>query len=38
MDTAKIKEIISIFEGSALTGMELEVDDLKLKLNKEMPI
>lgn len=38
MDTAKIKEIISIFEESALTGMELEVDDLKLKLNKEMPI
>lgn len=35
MDTGKIKELISIFEQSALSTMELEADDLKIKLSKE---
>ena len=38
MDTGKIKEIISIFEQSSLSGMELEADDLKIKLSKEAPV
>ncbi len=35
MDTGKIKEIISIFEQSTLSTMELEGDDLKIKLSKD---
>ena len=35
MDTGKIKEIISIFEQSTLSTMELECDDLKIKLSKD---
>lgn len=35
MDTSKIKEIISIFEQSTLSTMELEGDDLKIKLSKD---
>ncbi len=38
MDTGKIKEIISIFEQSALTSMELEADDLKITLQKNTPV
>ena len=32
MDTAKIKEIISIFECSSLSSMHLEADDMKITL------
>ena len=35
MDTAKIKEIISIFECSSLSSMHLEADDMKITLKKE---
>ena len=35
MDTAKIKEIISIFESSTLSSMHLEADDMKITLKKE---
>ena len=35
MDTGMIKEIISIFEQSTLSTMELEGDDLKIKLSKD---
>ena len=35
MDTGKIKEIISIFEQSPLSTLELEADDLKIKLSKD---
>ena len=35
MDAGKIKEIISIFEQSTLSTMELEGDDLKIKLSKD---
>ena len=35
MDTGKTKEIISIFEQSTLSTMELEGDDLKIKLSKD---
>ncbi len=38
MDTGKIKEIISIFEQSALNSMELEADDLKITLQKNAPV
>ena len=38
MDTGKIKEIITIFEQSALTSMELEADDLKITLQKDAPV
>lgn len=37
MDTAKIKEIISIFESSTLSSMHLEADDMKITLKKEGP-
>ena len=35
MDTAKIKEITSIFECSSLSSMHLEADDMKITLKKE---
>ncbi len=35
MDTNKIKELIEIFENSQVSTMELEADDIKLKLTKE---
>ena len=35
MDIGKIKEIISIFEQSTLSTLELEGDDLKIKLSKD---
>ena len=35
MVTAKIKEIISIFECSSLSSMHLEADDMKITLKKE---
>ena len=38
MDTGKIKGIITIFEQSALTSMELEADDLKITLQKDAPV
>lgn len=35
MNTDKIKEIVQIFEDSKLHKMELEIDNMKLKLEKE---
>ena len=35
MDTKKIEEIIAVFEQSSLTKMELDVDDMKIKMEKE---
>ena len=37
MDTAKIKEIISIFECSSLSSMHLEADDMKITLKQQGP-
>ncbi len=34
MDTNKIKTIISIFEESTIASMDLEIDDIKIKLKK----
>lgn len=34
MNTEHIKEIIQVFEDSKLSSMELEVDDMKLKMEK----
>lgn len=34
MNTENIKEIIEVFEGSNLSKMELEVDDMKIKMEK----
>lgn len=34
MDTKKIKQIINLFEESAIASMDLEVDDIKIKLEK----
>lgn len=35
MDANKIKQLIEIFENSQVSTMELEADDIKLKLTKE---
>lgn len=35
MDTKKIEDIIAVFEQSSLTKMELDVDDMKIKMEKE---
>lgn len=35
MNTDKIKEIVQIFEDSKLHKMELEIDNMKLKMEKE---
>lgn len=35
MNTDKIQDIIRIFEESGLHKMELEVDDMKLKMEKQ---
>ncbi|MEF2781966.1 acetyl-CoA carboxylase biotin carboxyl carrier protein [Erysipelotrichaceae bacterium HCN-30851] len=35
MNTDKIKEIVQIFESSKLHKMELEIDNMKLKMEKE---
>ncbi len=34
MDILKIKQIITLFEESKLASMELEVDDIKIKMDK----
>lgn len=34
MDTKKIKQIITLFEESAVAKMELEIDDIKISLEK----
>lgn len=34
MDTKRLKEIIQIFENSQITSMDLEVENMKLKLEK----
>ncbi|MDH6365867.1 MULTISPECIES: biotin/lipoyl-containing protein [Breznakia] len=34
MDTSKIKAIIALFEDSSLAKMELEVDDIKIAMEK----
>ena len=35
MDTKKIEDIIAVFEQSTLTKMELDIDDMKIKMEKE---
>ncbi|MBQ0065970.1 MAG: acetyl-CoA carboxylase, biotin carboxyl carrier protein [Firmicutes bacterium] len=35
MDTEKIKQILAIFDQSAVSSMDLEVGDIKIKLKKE---
>lgn len=34
MDTNKIKQIITLFEESKLASMDLEIDDIKIKMTK----
>ncbi len=34
MDTKKIEQIITLFEGSKVASMELEIEDIKIKLKK----
>ncbi|MDD3049243.1 MAG: acetyl-CoA carboxylase biotin carboxyl carrier protein [Bacilli bacterium] len=34
MDTKKIKQIIELFEDSKVASMDLEIDDIKIKLEK----
>lgn len=38
MDTNKIKQLIEIFENSNVSTMELEANDIKLKLTKEQSV
>lgn len=35
MDTSKIKQIIELFEESKISSMDLEIDDIKIKLEKQ---
>lgn len=35
MDTKKIKQIIELFEDSSVASMDLEIDDIKIKLEKQ---
>ena len=35
MDTKKIKQIIELFEESKISSMDLEIDDIKIKLEKQ---
>ncbi len=35
MDTKKIKQIIALFEESKISSMDLEIDDIKIKLEKQ---
>lgn len=35
MDTKKIKQIIELFEDSSVAPMDLEIDDIKIKLEKQ---
>lgn len=35
MDTEKIKQILAIFDQSAVSSMDLEVGDIKIKLKKD---
>lgn len=36
MDTNKIKQIIELFENSKISSMDLEIDDIKIKLEKQL--
>ncbi|MDR1782360.1 MAG: acetyl-CoA carboxylase biotin carboxyl carrier protein [Bacilli bacterium] len=36
MDINKIKELVNILENSSLTSLEIEQDDMKIKLGKEI--
>lgn len=36
MDTSKIKQIIELFEESKISAMDLEIDDIKIKLEKQL--